>query len=326
MSRRLLFRISHPLLVVALTACAGTRSVTAGVALGGSQETAPSGPQTNSAEIAKLLAIVRNKELREREPKRVVEAIQRLGELRVLEAVDDLVQLITFRRTFDWERSDMIVEIQPIHIGNRYPATSALFQIGAPALPALVEVIEQADLDSVEAKNAGDAVMSIFREDLPAASEYLRGVATRASSMQEAQRLVAAADYFDVLLAKSKAFPRVSDPYSIRAVKSLLEQPAGFSTGWSEKQVNRLGDRFSDALLRMLDEKQLADPDNIRKFLPLIRDAFASPGLIAFESDKKPDVTLFVLRYLDREVKDPKLKHEILATADFVREKTVSLE
>lgn len=112
------------------------------------------------------------------------------------------------------------------------------------------------------------------------------------------------------------------DTYSIHLVKNLLQYPAQLGAGFSEKQVNRLGDRVSIALLKILDEKSLSNPQQIRKFLPLIRTAFLAPEIIAIAEDKKPAVTLFLLRYLEVNVQDGNLKNEIIQLMGSIKEKT----
>jgi hypothetical protein len=112
------------------------------------------------------------------------------------------------------------------------------------------------------------------------------------------------------------------DSYSIQLVKNLLQHPVQLGAGFSEKQVNRLGDRVSIALLKILDEQALNNPQQIRKFLPLIRTAFLAPQIIAIAEDKKPAVTLFLLRYLEANVQDGNLKNEIAQLMGFIKEKT----
>src|SRR5262249_44892144 len=61
----------------------------------------------------------------------------------------------------------------------------------------------------------------------------------------------------------------IEDDYSIHTVKGVLEQPAGFSPSFLEKQTNRLGDRASIAVLKIFDPEELTKPENVRKILPL---------------------------------------------------------
>ena len=147
-------------------------------------------------EIARLVDILRDPDLKNTHPQEVVHAIQRLGQMRAVEAIDDLVQLLAFARRFPWERdqkSDAVVEIQPITPGNRYPATSALYQIGRPALPALTRVIELDGLDSTRGQNALFAVQNIFIQDLTEGAKYLRQAAEISATAESARHLRQAA-------------------------------------------------------------------------------------------------------------------------------------
>src|SRR5438270_8493185 len=77
------------------------------------------------------------------------------------------------------------------------------------------------------------------------------------------------------------------DRYSTDEVKALLQQSQDFSSSFSEKQLSRLGDRISIALMKIYSEKELIDPQNMKRYLPLIVNAFRFPKLIA-ENDKEP--------------------------------------
>jgi hypothetical protein len=120
-----------------------------------------------------------------------------------------------------------------------------------------------------------------------------------------------------VILSVTEA--KEDDPYSITIVKALLEQPSGFSSSFSEKQVYRLGDRVSIAVLKIYSENELKDANRIRKFLPLIEEAFRIPNLISIREDQKPRVTLVLLRVLQLEERDANLKKEILRIERSIR-------
>src|SRR5258708_10887497 len=87
------------------------------------------------------------------------------------------------------------------------------------------------------------------------------------------------------------------DDYSIPVVKSLVaERRQGFSSGTADKTLPRLGDRAAIALAKMLSEKEIKDPDTIKKIiLPLLLDSFAAPSLISFAADRHPKVTIALL-------------------------------
>jgi hypothetical protein len=115
---------------------------------------------------------------------------------------------------------------------------------------------------------------------------------------------------------------QTDDAYSIHLVENLLKYPTQLGTGFGEKQVNRLGDRVSIALLKILREDELSNPEKVRKLLPLVRTAFLNPKLISITEDRKPKVTVFLLGYLRNKFKDPKLRQEISELMDFVNRKT----
>jgi hypothetical protein len=118
-----------------------------------------------------------------------------------------------------------------------------------------------------------------------------------------------------------------TDRYSISLVKhALLMRADGQRVvqSWSVKNISRLGDGVSIALLKILDERELLNPTTIAQFLPIIRDSFSQPGLIAFAVDKQPNVTLFLLDFLKQKTTDSQALAEIVKTVEFVKEKTAS--
>jgi hypothetical protein len=128
--------------------------------------------------------------------------------------------------------------------------------------------------------------------------------------------------FFLVLLVFNGSAQVSDDSYSIHLVENVLQHPAQLGAGFTEKQVNRLGDRVSIALLKILDEQDLKRPQQVRKILPLIHNAFVAPQIIAIAEDKKPAVTLLLLKYLETNVQDGDVKKEITQLMSFIREKT----
>jgi hypothetical protein len=116
------------------------------------------------------------------------------------------------------------------------------------------------------------------------------------------------------------------DDYSIPTVTNLMKQPTGLSSGFAEKQVNRLGDRVSIALLKILDETDFKDSQKLKSILPLIRASFLFPGLIKYREDRNPKVTLFMLQKIESEIEDAKLKYDIAGLIEFIKEKTAGYE
>lgn len=141
-------------------------------------------------ERVKLLETLSDVELRQKEPEKVFAAIKRAKERRLVEAIPDLIKLLTVREKLWWEGTGKIMQ----HIPEKgyYPAVSALFVIGEPALPALIEVIEASDENSLESDNALDAVQMIFRTNLREAVDYLRRATALPKSAQGRERILVA--------------------------------------------------------------------------------------------------------------------------------------
>ncbi len=150
--------------------------------------------------VEELLTIIRDDRLWEEDQDRVARAMYRLGELRAVEAINDLTRLLTYRRSFESDETRVGNLIEPT---SRYPAIGALYGIGEPSLPALVRVIEEHEGGSRPSDNAIFTVKIIYRETPGRAVEYLREVATRASSPEAARRL-------------SEAAQRAEHPYAMR--------------------------------------------------------------------------------------------------------------
>lgn len=146
--------------------------------------------------VSELLTLLRDEQLRTSEPKRVIEAIDRLGEMKAIEAIDDLIELLTFEKIFEWEKNiprDFHVDLIGIDLLDRYPATVALFRIGKPALPALLKVIERSEVGTLENNLAIRTVMMTFGDDPKNGVTFFREAAERTLSPDKARRLLEAA-------------------------------------------------------------------------------------------------------------------------------------
>jgi hypothetical protein len=112
------------------------------------------------------------------------------------------------------------------------------------------------------------------------------------------------------------------DPYSTRVVQFELKMRADrvkFINAATQKQLHRLGDGVSIALIKILGEKDLVDPKKVKSFLPMIQEAFAYPDLIIKEMDKKPTVTIVLLKYLVQNVTDSDAQKEIQETMALIQ-------
>lgn len=123
--------------------------------------------------------------------------------------------------------------------------------------------------------------------------------------------------------AQNKTEEPNGDAYSIRLIQKAVENP-NFALGvsFTEKHINRLGDGISVALLKIYDTDELKKPQNIENYLPLIEAAFVAPRIITITEDKKPKVTMFLLKFLQKEVTDSGLKAKISNTIQYVEKQT----
>ena len=114
-----------------------------------------------------------------------------------------------------------------------------------------------------------------------------------------------------------------ADPYSLALVKrALTNNTLGIDFGADDKQIPRLGDLCAIAILKIVDEPNLTEPDTVRGILRTIRSAFASPKSILITEDRKPRVTMFLLNNLQKNVRSAELKQEVLRTTEFVKRQT----
>jgi hypothetical protein len=112
-----------------------------------------------------------------------------------------------------------------------------------------------------------------------------------------------------------------SDSNCVSIVKRLLQESTlGVSTGYGEKQSNRLGDEIGVALSKLYNDRNIVKAKNIKVFLPVIRGAFLHPDLISDPEDRIPTFTLSFLRNLESKVKDAGAKEKISDTIGWLLE------
>ncbi|MGB2628731.1 MAG: hypothetical protein WAK20_18245 [Candidatus Acidiferrum sp.] len=113
------------------------------------------------------------------------------------------------------------------------------------------------------------------------------------------------------------------DPYGINLVSTELkmnENGQRVINSWSEKNLARLGDRVSIAILKILEPRELQDPEKVKTCLLVIREAFAQPQFISPETDKQPKVTLFLIEYWKQNVHDSSVEADIRKTVEILDE------
>ncbi len=151
---------------------------------------------TEKEKVEEALAILRDTNLLESEPVRVMKAISYLGQLRDPAAIEDLVKLLAFRIRAPWEKdpNKPVDFSMPRSRGMIYPAVNALKEIGPRSLPALIKVIEGHEPDSLETQNAMEVIIGLSRYERPTYVQKLKDAAAKASSVDIIQRLLKAAE------------------------------------------------------------------------------------------------------------------------------------
>jgi hypothetical protein len=105
------------------------------------------------------------------------------------------------------------------------------------------------------------------------------------------------------------------DSECMRTVRNLLKASyIGVSLTWLEKANYSLGDKIGVAVPKIYKGKSLYTADNIRTFLPVIKDSFFDRSMIDQESERNARVTIALLKRLQARVKDHFLNREITLT------------
>jgi hypothetical protein len=120
------------------------------------------------------------------DPQCVTDAIWQLGESKSASraAIDVLISLLDFRRPQ--------TNPERMHISiNRdwFPAVSALFSIGKPAVTPLIATLKSGQMSETARQNGIRAILAIYRDDPPQAVVALKNAAAAAHSEAEAVTL-----------------------------------------------------------------------------------------------------------------------------------------
>lgn len=139
-----------------------------------------------------------------------INAIKRLGDARVKRAIPLLIKYLDYEDEVAFERSKpktingitIITEENDLYLSGRYPVVGALIQIGKPALPELVKVIEKEEPTSIESQNALFVIQQIFIEDSLKGVLFLEEASSKSKSINGSERLQMAAKKTRELLEK----------------------------------------------------------------------------------------------------------------------------
>jgi hypothetical protein len=86
---------------------------------------------------------------------------------------------------------------------------------------------------------------------------------------------------------------------------------AGFIDGHDAKVIGGMGDAAAVILAKILADRDLRQQD-LGGGLWILADAFAGDRCFSLDSDRKPWVAFFLLRYFDLSTTDPEVKNQIV--------------
>lgn len=108
--------------------------------------------------------------------------------------------------------------------------------------------------------------------------------------------------------------------YSFNDVKAAVHRVTSsrIYSSWDEKTFNRSGDLVAVAVLKTLDDSDMASSENAKDVLLILRSAFACPDrCVKVIDDRRPRMTLLLLEHLN-EITGGKMQAEIEETKHFI--------
>src|SRR5215472_14976756 len=108
--------------------------------------------------------------------------------------------------------------------------------------------------------------------------------------------------------------------YSFNDVKAAVHRVTSsrMYSSWDEKMFYRSGDLVAVAVLKTLDDSEMASPDQAKDVLRIIRGAFACPQYcVKVSDDRRPRMTLLLLEHLN-EITGGKMQTDIEQAKQYV--------
>ncbi len=144
-----------------------------------------------SAPPHKLIEFLKKGSTTKSDPYCVEHALRRLGDMKEADAIPAIVSYLDFHRA-ETDMEKMGFGGQLGTIGNDFPASLALAQIGKVALVPLAHVIGSGELSELARSNGIYTISRILHSDL-AATRFLRSESDKARTPSEQARLLQAA-------------------------------------------------------------------------------------------------------------------------------------
>src|SRR5215475_10681371 len=108
--------------------------------------------------------------------------------------------------------------------------------------------------------------------------------------------------------------------FSFNDVKAAVHRvmSSRMYSGWDEKTFNRSGDLVAVAVLKTLDDSEMASPEHANSVLVIVRMAFDCPQYcVKVMDDRRPRMTLLLLEHLN-EITLGKMQAHIEETKQFI--------
>jgi hypothetical protein len=108
--------------------------------------------------------------------------------------------------------------------------------------------------------------------------------------------------------------------YSFNDVKAAVHRVTSSQiySSWDEKTFNRSGDLVAVAVLKTLDDSEMASSEHAKDVLLILRSAFACPHrCVKVADDRRPRMTLLLLEHLN-EITRGKMQADIEETKQFI--------
>ena len=108
--------------------------------------------------------------------------------------------------------------------------------------------------------------------------------------------------------------------YSFNDVKAAVHRVTSsrMYSGWDEKTFNRSGDLVAVAVLKTLDDSEMALPESAKFVLLIVRMAFDCPqSCVKVTDDRRPRMTLLLLQHLN-EITGGKMQTDIEEVKHFI--------
>ncbi len=156
--------------------------------------------QTEMSKNEEIISKLSDDNLKLNHQDEFVEIFEKIGGLKIKQAIPQLLNLIDYRVEDKWENSP--VGFRLISKSSKYPALGALIQIGDSSVPGLIEIIENEKADSIKSENALYAIQQIHLADLFKCILLLEEASTKSKFPNGSERLQIAASKTKQLLEK----------------------------------------------------------------------------------------------------------------------------